>query len=137
MLQTTRAALPSRRRTTASYDLAKASDQLRALLPWRTHGQGAVTLVRQPELRVVLLELRAGVRLLEHRTVARVTVHPLRGRIRLGVREQAIDVPAGQLLVLGPDVAHDVEAIEDSTILLTLAWPRGGTEKPSPPGGAP
>jgi hypothetical protein len=32
--------------------------------------------------------------------------------------------PAGQVLMLDPDVAHDVEALAESAFLLTIAWPR-------------
>jgi hypothetical protein len=34
-----------------------------------------------------------------------------------------IDLPGNHLLALAPDTAHDVEALEDSTFLLILAWP--------------
>ncbi len=32
-------------------------------------------------------------------------------------------MPAGQLLVLDRSVPHDVDALEDSAFLLTIAWP--------------
>ena len=38
-------------------------------------------------------------------------------------REQALDLPAGRLLALGRMIAHNVEALEGSAILLAIAWP--------------
>jgi hypothetical protein len=44
--------------------------------------------------------------------------------VRLVVGEGTVDLALGGLLVLDRAVPHDVEALEDSAILLTLAWPR-------------
>jgi len=42
--------------------------------------------------------------------------------VRLHLPDRAVDLPAGSLLVLEKALPHDVEAIEDSTFLLTLGW---------------
>ncbi len=60
----------------------------------------------------------------EHRAPGRLSLQTLTGRLRLQVHDQTIDLPAGHVLVLDPDVAHDVEALEESAFLLTIAWPR-------------
>ena len=137
MLPTTRAALASEPRTAATYDLPATAFQLRRRLPWRAHGHGAVTLVRTPELRVVLLELRAGARLLEHRTAARLLIQPLRGSIRLRLGERHVDLASREVLTLAPGIVHDVEATDDSSVLLTLAWPPDDAAKASPAAGPP
>jgi len=36
--------------------------------------------------------------------------------------EEVIDLPRGCVLALEPALAHDFEAVADSTLLLTLAW---------------
>jgi quercetin dioxygenase-like cupin family protein len=40
------------------------------------------------------------------------------------VEEREFDLPAGHLLALDAAVPHDVEALEDSAFLLTIAWRR-------------
>lgn len=36
---------------------------------------------------------------------------------------RVIDLPMGHVLALDGAVPHDVEALEDSAFLLTIAWP--------------
>ena len=38
-------------------------------------------------------------------------------------RGEAFSLPAGGLLALGQGLPHDVEALEESAFLLTIAWP--------------
>ena len=45
------------------------------------------------------------------------------GHNRLHVESKAFDLPAGCLLSPDRAIAQDVEALEDSAILLTIAWP--------------
>jgi hypothetical protein len=39
-------------------------------------------------------------------------------------------LPAGSLLALDQGLSHEVEAIEDSVFLLTIAWPGRDQERP-------
>ncbi|MGH9488492.1 MAG: hypothetical protein ACRD04_13005 [Terriglobales bacterium] len=90
---------------------------------WSGTGPSSTTLVKHPDLRVVLVSMRGGERMPEHRTAARITVQALSGHIRLHLPSGVEDLPAGHLLVLDHELHHDVEALEDSAFLLTLAWP--------------
>jgi quercetin dioxygenase-like cupin family protein len=36
---------------------------------------------------------------------------------------RTFDLPAGSLLALDQGIPHDVEALEESAFLLTIAWP--------------
>ena len=103
-------------------DVGAAGDRMREQASWRVHGHAAATLVREDDLRIVLLELRRGAHLQEHRTTARVSVHVLRGRVHLTAGERRVTLAAGQLVVLDHDVAHDVDAEVDSSLLVTIAW---------------
>jgi quercetin dioxygenase-like cupin family protein len=47
-------------------------------------------------------------------------VHVLTGRVRLEGGEDAWEGSAGDLLIV-PDVRHALEALEDSSVLLTVA----------------
>ena len=47
----------------------------------------------------------------------------LTGHVRLRVRDETVELPAGHLIALAANTAHDVEALEDSVFLITLAWP--------------
>jgi quercetin dioxygenase-like cupin family protein len=85
-------------------------------------GPSSKTLVKYPDLRVVLLAMKKNMIMREHKTSARISIQTLAGRIHLKLQDRKMDLPAGHLLTLDPDLAHDVEAVEDSAFLLTLSW---------------
>ncbi len=104
-------------------DLPMETAQLYSEENWRQARHNAKTLVKRPDLRVVLIALGRGERMDKHRAPAPISIHTLDGRLRLRVGARAVDLPAGHVLVLEPDAPHDVEAVEESVFLLTIAWP--------------
>jgi quercetin dioxygenase-like cupin family protein len=92
---------------------------------WATTGHNSKTLVKYPDLRIVLTAIRANARINEHKTAARISVQVLSGHIRMEVDGMLFDLPAGELLALDQAMPHDVAAVEDSAFLITLAWSEG------------
>lgn len=112
------------------FDLAGELDQLHRDDSWlQPTGRSSKTLVKHPDLRIVLIAMRANTRMHEHNAAGRISVHTLAGHIRLHLPGQVVDLPSGRLLALDQCVLHDVEAVEDSAFLLTLSWP---AEKKAP-----
>ncbi len=103
------------------FDLSRELEQLHQEPEWK-QGQNARTLVKYDTLRVVLTALRAKDRIPEHRTEGRITIQTVRGRIHVRAEGRTFDLPAGGMLALDQGVRHDVEAVEDSAFLLTIAW---------------
>ncbi|HEX2657765.1 MAG TPA: hypothetical protein VHU40_05820 [Polyangia bacterium] len=90
---------------------------------WRAHGHNAKTLVKHPDFRVVLIALKAGARVSEHKTGHCVTIHALQGDLRLHVPSYpALELAQGELLALEQLIVHDIEAVTDSVFLLSLGW---------------
>jgi quercetin dioxygenase-like cupin family protein len=73
--------------------------------------------------KVLLVWMRKGARWTEHQTPGRITVQTLGGSIRLHARGKVFALPERHLLALDSKVAHDVEALEESGFLLTVARP--------------
>jgi quercetin dioxygenase-like cupin family protein len=88
---------------------------------WRTSGRNAITLAKEPTLRVVLVLLGEGTRISEHQTAGPLTFHVLIGSVTLRAGDRAERLGSGELIVLESAVAHEVEALEESACLLTLA----------------
>lgn len=105
------------------FDFTEEAERLRGEKPWLHHGRNAVTLVKYGDFRVVLLLLKAGTKMQEHQVIGRISLQTLSGHVRMQLEEQTIDLPAGHLLALERELVHDVEACEDSAVLLTIAWP--------------
>jgi quercetin dioxygenase-like cupin family protein len=104
------------------FDLPAEVHRLHAEATWNT-GQNARTLVKYDDLRIVLMTLKAHVRIPEHKTEGRISVHMLSGHIQLKAAGRTFSLRPGGLLALDHGVLHDVEALEESAFLLTIAWP--------------
>ncbi len=86
-------------------------------------GQGARTLAKQGSLRVVLLALARGARIPQHRAAAPISVQVLSGAVRFHVEGKDALLEPGRALVVARDLPHDLQAEEDSAVLLTLSGP--------------
>jgi len=107
------------------FDLSKEIEQLRTKESWkREAGRSSETLVKQQDFRLVLILMKAGTRMGEHRAEGRISIHTLQGRICVHLRDQKLELPAGRLLALDCGLHHDVEALEESAFLLTISWPK-------------
>lgn len=114
-----------------SFDLAAEAAALRNSSVFRVRGHSARTLVKHPDLRLVLIVLKAGACIQQHRTDHRISVQAITGHVRLNLPDQTVDLPAGHALVLDKSILHDVVADEDSTVLLSMSGapgPSGGGE---------
>lgn len=103
------------------FDLAEKVRRAKEDPSWSAMGHIAVTLVKYSNLRVVLIVMKRGSALHKHVAKGSITVHTLSGRTRLKVGDEAIDLPAGRLLSLEREIPHDLEASDDSAVLLTIA----------------
>lgn len=85
-------------------------------------GRSSETVVGGHEhtLRQTLVALRAGTMLAEHENPGEATVHVLVGRVRLGAAGAEWEGRRGDLIVI-PPARHDLQALEDAAVLLTVA----------------
>jgi quercetin dioxygenase-like cupin family protein len=122
---------PSREPSYAHHDKVLAAPvlhfELRAELH-ELHGQQSYnngdptgkTLVKEPDLRIVLLALKAGGRMDEHRASGPISIQGIDGRFTVDLPSGEVELTAGELVALEPNVPHGVKAIEDSVFLLTI-----------------
>ena len=103
-------------------DLTRELEALHREPEWKT-GHNAKTLVKFDTLRVVFAALKAGSRIPPHQTEGRISIHTVQGRIQVRAEGRTFNLNAGSLVALDQGVRHDVEALEDSAFLLTIAWP--------------
>lgn len=109
--------------------IPEEAKQLRQQESWlRGTGRSSKTLVKYPDLRIVLISMKANTRMKEHKTDARIAILTVAGHIRLHLPDATVELPAGHLLALDGAVAHDVEALKQSVFLLTISWPKGKEE---------
>ena len=71
-------------------------------------------------LRQTLMALTAGTTMAEHESPGEATAHVLAGRVSIGAGENCWEGRTGDLISI-PITRHDLHAIEDSVVLLTVA----------------
>jgi hypothetical protein len=89
--------------------------------PYERNGHTARTLLRAPDLRVLLIVIKGGSRMATP-AIASASIHALSSQLRLHLPDRTVELRAGHLLALGGGLRHDVEAAIDSTFVLTLGW---------------
>lgn len=124
--------LPELSATVISKDLRQEIEKLKAAPSWRqAAGRSSETLAKYPDFRIVLIVMKAGTQLGKHHADGRISLQVIEGRIRFHVFQgespdaQSTDLGTGGLLALEYGLKHDVEAMEESAVLLTVAWPYG------------
>ena len=108
-------------RPVMTFDLPAILARIKQEPTWRTARRNAVTLIKQPGLRVVLVALQGGAALASHQTDSPVTIQVLDGRVAVCVGADEFVLSAGQLLTLRPGLKHGIRAQNESAFLLTLA----------------
>jgi len=77
---------------------------------------------------IALFEFDAGATLPPHQAAGVVSIHVLAGRIAVAAAGEDHELAADQMLILPPNVRHDVRAVETSRMLLTVCLePTGST----------
>lgn len=104
------------------FDLRREIELLHHEPEWAT-GQNAKTLVKYDNFRVVLTALHAHARMPLHQTDGRISLQTIGGHIQVRAVGRTFDLPVGSLLALDRGLPHEVEALEESVLLLTIAWP--------------
>lgn len=74
-------------------------------------------------LRQTLVALAAGYTLGDHESPGEATLVVLTGRVRLGAGGETWEGRRGDLLII-PPARHDLHAIEDAVVLLSVAMTR-------------
>ena len=90
----------------------------------RESGRSSETLVKYDEFRIVLVRMKPGSYMSHHRAEGPISIQAIQGRIRVHLPDDRVEeLEPGDLLTLDRCLEHDVEAVEESAFLLTIAWP--------------
>jgi quercetin dioxygenase-like cupin family protein len=101
-------------------DLPATLSALRAEAFPSANGHRQIALMHQGPVRLVLFAFEAGGRIPQHTAPGWVTIHVLRGSLNVRTPAELHVLSAGKLLSLAPDLPHDVEATEETDMLLGI-----------------
>jgi quercetin dioxygenase-like cupin family protein len=103
------------------FDLEPQLQQLRQDESYRRTGRLGRTLAKSGRLRIVLVALDADVEVGTHHADSPMTIQVIEGRLGFRVGNRDYELRPGQVLFFGPGDAHDIRALEESALLLTLS----------------
>jgi quercetin dioxygenase-like cupin family protein len=125
--------LPGLAKPLLQIDLERELQQLRREDSWqRETGRSSKTLAKYPDFRIVLILMKGGTRMRQHRAEGRISIQQLEGQVCIHLADRKVNLSAGHLLVLDRGVLHDVEALEESALLLTISWRREKSDTSEP-----
>jgi quercetin dioxygenase-like cupin family protein len=104
------------------FDLVREVEELEREPEWET-GQNAKTLVKYDDYRVVLTALKARRKVPAHQTDGRVSLQVVKGHALVRAEGRTFDLTPGRIVTFDRGVLHELEAIDESAILQTIAWP--------------
>lgn len=102
------------------FDLSASAESLRNEMEPARQGHRQITLLHQGGLNVVLFDFEADGRLSDHSADGVVVIQTIGGTIEVATPEKTREMPAGSLLVLEPNIVHEVVAQVPSQMLLTI-----------------
>lgn len=103
-----------------AFDLGAVLSALRAEAHSGQNGHRQITIFSRRPVTQVLVDFEAGGELVNHSAHGLVIIHVLEGRIMVLADGHDHELSAGHILILNPEVHHDVRAREASTMLLTV-----------------
>jgi quercetin dioxygenase-like cupin family protein len=87
---------------------------------WLSGDRNAVTVVKTPNLSVVLAVIKKGARLCGHEVDGPITIQVLSGAVKSGLAVDPKTLRAGTVIALDKAVPHEIEALENSELMLTI-----------------
>jgi len=106
------------------FSLADVARGLRGESEFRDGDRNSITLVKEVDFRIVMSTLKDGATIHEKEGAARVSLQLLDGNAVLDVDGDVADLEAGQLATIDVGRTWELTSRGDSTVLMTLAWPR-------------
>lgn len=95
-------------------------DDLREVSPMPSSGLGHATAMAHPDLRVVILTFSAGHLLKEHKAPFPLLMQALDGELLVRAGDCETRLVPGAILRLDAALPHEVEAVSESRLMLTL-----------------
>jgi quercetin dioxygenase-like cupin family protein len=78
------------------------------------------TLVKTDRLEVLRMVLPGGKRIRRHQVPGEITLQCLEGQVRVDLGDRVIELAPSELTYLDGHCTHDLQAVQDSTVLVTI-----------------
>ncbi len=103
-----------------SMSVEEEIDRLQSEPEWTSGREDAITLVKYPRMRVVLVALKRGSRMRQRKVEGPLSIYVISGRITIAAEHDEYEVKAKGLFTMRQKYLDEVRAIGDSVFLLTM-----------------
>jgi quercetin dioxygenase-like cupin family protein len=122
-MATRRGKTPKERKIVAPILALNVDEEIRGLKfepEWVSGVEDGITLVKYPHMRIVLIALRKGKSMHEHKVNGPISLFVVSGKISLIAGKSETQLKARGLFTLRKAIPHDVRALVDSVVILTI-----------------
>lgn len=106
------------------YDVNEEFDQLESEGSTPVSGHRQIALYRHGPMTFALFSFVQGGELPDHAAEGTVSIHCVGGVVEVHAMKTTYTLSEGQMVVLAPDVVHDIIAVEQSRVLMTICLER-------------
>jgi quercetin dioxygenase-like cupin family protein len=103
-----------------TFAIAEEINLLKQEPEWISGTRNSVTVVKTSNLSIVLTAIKKGATLCGHEVDGPITLQVLSGAVQFGVAGEPRTLAAGTVIALDIAIPHDIQALEDSELLLTI-----------------
>lgn len=101
-------------------DLKEFTKTIKSEKAWKEKDRNAMTVYKTDGMRMVLIAFHKGAVLERHTANGVISVQVLEGEINFSTDIQTVNLKEGQIIALHRMIPHEVSAVKESVILLTL-----------------
>ena len=105
---------------TITFSIAEEIRRLRQEPEWISGARNSVTVVKTANLSIVLTAIKKEATLCGHEVDGPITLQVISGAVKFGVAGEPLNLKAGTVIALDKAIHHDIQALEDSELLLTI-----------------
>lgn len=105
---------------TITFSIVEEIRRLREEPEWIAGTRNSVTVVKTANLSVVLTAIKKEATLCGHEVDGPITLQVIAGAVRFSVAGKPLTLKAGTVIALDKAIPHDIQALEDSELLLTI-----------------
>ena len=103
------------------FNLSSELKEMKQDESWNKHGRSSRTLHKLGAMRLVLNAMKAGTEIKTHHANGPISVHCIEGKLKFNTEVRSVTLQKGEMLTLEELIKHSVEAVEETTFLLTIS----------------
>ena len=103
-----------------TFSIAGEIRRLRQEPEWISGIRNSVTVVKTANLSIVLTAVKKSAAICGHEVDGPITLQVISGAVKFGVADKPVTLNAGDVIALDKAIPHDIQAIEDSELMLTI-----------------